>query len=152
MPFPPPLIFVAGVGLALLVERWAPRLGLPGLSLPALRGVGLIGGALIAMGAALDLTGILTFARRRAAIYPNKPATLVVAQGVYRLSRNPMYLGMALVTAGIALLIGSGWTLVLLPFMLLAMQRFVIAREERHLQARHPETYAAYCAQVRRWI
>lgn len=152
VPFPPPLIFAAGVGLALLLERLAPRFGLPAASLPEFPARDGLGIGLMAAGALLDVTSILTFARRRTAIYPNRPATVIVDDGVFRFSRNPMYLGMAFATAGIGVFIGSGWTLLLLPLMLLAMQRLVIAREERHLTARHPEAYAAYCARVRRWL
>ncbi|MFL6192698.1 MAG: methyltransferase family protein, partial [Thermoanaerobaculia bacterium] len=66
--------------------------------------------------------------------------------------RNPMYLGMTLLYLGLALWIGTLWPLPLLPVALWATQRYVIAREERYLEAKFGDDYRRYKERVRRWI
>jgi protein-S-isoprenylcysteine O-methyltransferase Ste14 len=63
-----------------------------------------------------------------------------------------MYLGMVVIYVGIALLIRSPWALVLLPLVVLGVDRLVIAKEERYLRGKFGETYGNYCSKVRRWI
>jgi len=63
-----------------------------------------------------------------------------------------MYVSLAALYLAIALIIGSWWPVVLLPLVLLVIQRAVIAREERYLRQRFPAEYPAYCARVRRWL
>ena len=72
--------------------------------------------------------------------------------GPYRLTRNPAYLGMALVYVATALLAGSLWALVPLPFVLVVIDRAVIAGEERYLERKFGPEYLDYKTRVRRWI
>ena len=72
--------------------------------------------------------------------------------GPYRLTRNPAYLGMALVYIGIALLADALWVLVPLPVVLLIIDRMVIAREERYLERKFGQEYLDYKGRVRRWV
>ncbi len=148
VPFPPPLLFVAGIGLGVLLDVALP---LPAM-IPDARWVVYTGFALVALGLALMLTGILTFRRFHTAVYPNRPASLVVDRGVYAYTRNPMYLGLTMAYLGGSLLTGVVWTLLLLPPVLALLITQVIRREERHLRERFPADYAAYCAKVRRWF
>jgi protein-S-isoprenylcysteine O-methyltransferase Ste14 len=85
-------------------------------------------------------------------VEPWKPTTAIVTTGPYRFTRNPAYLGMALVYVGIALLAEALWVLVPLPFVLAIIDRAVIAREERYLQRKFGHEYLDYKATVRRWI
>jgi protein-S-isoprenylcysteine O-methyltransferase Ste14 len=85
-------------------------------------------------------------------VYPNQPARALVTHGVYAHSRNPMYVGLTIAYLGGVLATGSVWALLLLPVALFALLRLVIRREERHLSERFPTEYAAYCAEVRRWL
>jgi protein-S-isoprenylcysteine O-methyltransferase Ste14 len=146
--FPPPLLFVVGLVAGVLLDR---RLSLP-VVIPDRPMVAVMGGALVVGGLALVYTGIWTFRRWRTAVYPNRPATLVVETGIYRYTRNPMYLGMTIFYVGVTLLLTSIASLLLLPVVLGVLCWQVIAREERHLRERFPEAYQAYCARVRRWI
>jgi protein-S-isoprenylcysteine O-methyltransferase Ste14 len=148
VPFPPPLLFVAGLGFGVLIDRMA---SVPAV-IPDAVPVAVAGALLVVTGLALVYTGILTFRRFRTAVYPNRPAKLVVDTGVYAYTRNPMYLGMTVFYVGVALLVQSLPALVLLPLVLLLLQTQVIRREERHLRERFPREYAEYCARVRRWI
>jgi protein-S-isoprenylcysteine O-methyltransferase Ste14 len=106
----------------------------------------------IALGLALGAWGSNLFRRARTTIKPFETPTMLVTSGPFRLSRNPMYLGMAAVLAGVALLLGSAtpW-LVIPPFVLLLDLRF-IHREEAAMRAAFGETYRAYQDRVRRWL
>ncbi len=80
------------------------------------------------------------------------PSSALVTSGPYRFTRNPMYLGMASLYAGIALAFGLLWSLALLLVVLVVIDRGVIAREERYLERRFGDEYRLYKQQVRRWL
>ena len=80
------------------------------------------------------------------------PSTTVVTTGLYRLSRNPIYLGLAALYLGLAFAANSGWAVILLLPILAVMRYGVIAREERYLEAKFGDDYRAYKARVRRWL
>lgn len=156
---PPPLLFALGLALGILLDRVAPwtwAAALPGLSLlgPVTPwGLRWTAGALfIMLGLALDLWAVRAFRRARTTVLPWGRASFLVPGGPYRHSRNPMYLGMALVYAGLALGFGSWWAFPLLPLVLLVVSRYVVAREERHLAARFGDEYERYRERVRRWL
>ncbi len=143
---PPPLIFLAG-----LVVGFALEALLPGVDLPALVEWGL-GSLLVVAGLGLLLTFNASFSRRGTAVEPWKPTTAIVTTGPYRFTRNPAYLGMALTYVGIAVLSSAVWVLLPLPFVLVVIDRGVIAREERYLERKFGEEYLAFKRSVRRWI
>ena len=72
--------------------------------------------------------------------------------GVYRFTRNPMYLGMALVHGGVALWLLDGWLLVTLPLAMAVVHRIAIQPEEIYLEQKFGEAYASYRRRVRRWL
>jgi protein-S-isoprenylcysteine O-methyltransferase Ste14 len=82
----------------------------------------------------------------------HKPATALVTGGLNRFSRNPIYISLSLIYAGIALLANSAWALVLLVPLLIVMHYGVIVREERYLEMKFGEDYRRYKAAVRRWL
>jgi len=92
------------------------------------------------------------FLRRRTAVIPYKPATSLVTSGIYRWTRNPMYLGLALIYLGLALILNSLAALVLLPLVLSIIQSQVIAKEEAYLERTFGNDYVAYKKSVRPWI
>jgi protein-S-isoprenylcysteine O-methyltransferase Ste14 len=143
---PPPLIYLAGLAVGFGLEALLPGPSLPG----ALRWIG--GGVLVVAGAALLATFNTAFTKKGTAVEPWKPTTAIVTTGPYRVTRNPAYLGMALVYIGIALLAGALWVLVPLPLVLVVIDRAVIAREERYLERKFGEEYLDYRRGVRRWI
>lgn len=144
--FPPPLPYAAGILIGWLLGRlwrlpgfddaWADPLALAG---------GIAGLALIA--SALGL-----FHRAGVDPLPMRPTAALVLRGPYRFTRNPMYLGMTLLYAGVALLFDLPWALLLLPLVLVVIRTQVVAREERYLEARFGDEYRAYRARVRRWL
>ena len=103
-------------------------------------------------GIAIAVVANRLFARRGTAIHPFAEATTLVTDGPFRYSRNPMYLGMVMVLAGIALLEGSltPW-LVIPPFAWILSRQFIRV-EQRALEQRFGADYIAYKKRVRRWL
>jgi protein-S-isoprenylcysteine O-methyltransferase Ste14 len=147
--FPPPLVYVAAFVAGLLLHRGWPLPIVGPAREGALEAAGMV---LLALWLALMLGAFITFARARTTFIPNRPAAALVTGGPYRISRNPMYLSLTLAYAGLSLLLNRWWPLLLLPLALAAIDRFVIAREERYLAGAFPEEYGAYARRVRRWI
>ena len=145
---PPPL--VAGT-VALLMWLAAKLLAVLDFALPS-RGVLAI--ALAAAGLCLGIVALLQFRMARTTHHPMKPheATALVAGGIYRFTRNPMYLGVLLMLAAWAAWLANVAALVLLPAFVAYLNRFQIAPEERALQARFGADYEAYRRAVRRWL
>jgi protein-S-isoprenylcysteine O-methyltransferase Ste14 len=146
---PPPLVAATLAGGMVAAALWLP----PVLPLP--HGVRLGGAlALAGVGACFDVAGLLAFNKAKTTVNPLRPdrATQVVSTGVYRITRNPMYLGMVLILLGLALYLASPWA-VLGPLGFVAfITRYQIQPEERVLTAHFGAPYTAYCAQVRRWL
>ena len=143
---PPPLIYLGGLAVGFALEAL-----LPGTSVPAaVRWV--LGGRSARRWRGLLGSFNTAFQRKGTAVEPWKPTTAIVTTGPYRLTRNPAYLGMALVYIGIALLADALWVLVPLPVVLLIIDRMVIAREERYLERKFGQEYLDYKGRARRWI
>jgi len=143
---PPPLIFLAGLAIGFALEAL-----LPGSSIPDALGW-ILGGALLLAGVALLFSFERAFHRKKTAANPWRPTTAIATDGPYRLTRNPAYVGMALVYLGIALLSQALWVLVPLPVVLAIVDRGVIAREERYLERKFGQEYLDYKRRVRRWV
>ena len=107
---------------------------------------------LIIGGLLLDGAAAGYFRRLGTAVEPWKPSTVLATGGLYRFSRNPIYLGFAITYVGLAIAMDSVFVLLLLIPCLLVVDRFVIQREERYLAARFGAEYEAYRARVRRWL
>jgi protein-S-isoprenylcysteine O-methyltransferase Ste14 len=149
VPIPPPLLFVFGFLAGLLADGVVPLalLGSGRRALAVWAGWGAIGSGL-----ALMLWGIATFARHRTAVMPHLPARRLVTGGPYRFTRNPMYVGLVLAYAGLALLIDTAWPLLLLPAVLALLVVVVVRREERYLARAFGDSYHDYQSRVRRWV
>jgi protein-S-isoprenylcysteine O-methyltransferase Ste14 len=143
---PPPLIFLAGLAVGFALEAL-----LPGTSVPAAL-AWIAGGAFVLAGVALLVSFERSFHRKRTAANPWRPTTAIVTDGPYGISRNPAYVGMALVYVGIALLSQALWVLLPLPLVLAIIDRGVIAREERYLGRKFGQEYLDYKQRVRRWV
>ena len=143
---PPPFIYLGGLAVGFGLDLLLPDASRPGLVRWGLGGVVFVAG--------LSLAGAFNtaFARKGTAVEPWKPTTAIVTDGPFRLTRNPAYLGMALMYVGIALLGDAIWALLPLPFVLGVIDRQVIAREERYLQRKFGREYLDYKATTRRWI
>lgn len=145
---PPPAV-AAAIALAMWgSSRVAPLLQLPGaLRLSAAAGISLVG---IGFSAA----GVLAFRRARTTVNPTKPesASSLVSSGVYRITRNPMYVGLSCVLVAWAVFLSSAWALLGPVAFVLYIGRFQIGPEERALAKRFGSEYVDYQAKVRRWL
>jgi protein-S-isoprenylcysteine O-methyltransferase Ste14 len=111
-----------------------------------------LGAAALAGGVALNLLTDSAFKKRGTPVSPDATPSAFVASGAFRLSRNPMYLGMVLIVAGVALLVGEPIGLLAAAALILIMDRSFVPGEEHNLEAAFGQTYVDYKAAVRRWI
>jgi protein-S-isoprenylcysteine O-methyltransferase Ste14 len=143
---PPPLVYLGTLTVGLLLNRrspigFVPRKVARGLGWPLL-------------GAGMLLLGWFEWAMRQAGTptNPYKPVARIATEGPFRYTRNPGYLSMAMIYAGIASLANALWAILLLPVALVVIQRGVIEREERYLERKFGEEYLTYKSRVRRWV
>lgn len=145
---PPPLIYLSALGLAVLLDFFVYRV--PTTLAPEWRQLGAVGLAAAALPLLVGALGGFRLAGTRAE--PWKASTTVVRTGVYRFTRNPMYLAMSLIYLALGLLLDSGIALLLFGPLLLVIQRGVIEREERYLEQKFGKDYVSYKSSVRRWL
>jgi protein-S-isoprenylcysteine O-methyltransferase Ste14 len=110
--------------------------------------------ALIAVtpSAILGLLGLLEFWRARINPFPHKPSSSLVIVGPYRVTRNPMYVSLALLYVSFGFLLSIVWAFVVLPAVIFIVNIYVIRREESYLESKFGEQYRAYKKQVHRWL
>lgn len=107
----------------------------------------------MAIAALIGLSGAWALRRAGTTISVDRPTTAIVASGPYRYSRNPLYVALTLLYLGLgAAALNTLWALVLLPPLLVVIQRGVIEREERYLERKFGEEYRRYKRRVRRWL
>lgn len=144
--FPPPFLYVGMLLLGLLLQQLVPVNPLP-------RAFSRVAAAVLLLpGLGLIFWSLWLFLQARTSPLPMRPTTAIVRSGPYRWTRNPMYLGMLLTYAGVALLFDIFWALVLIPAVMALVGRLVIRREESYLEATFGEEYRRYLGEVRRWI
>lgn len=145
---PPP-----AVALLLAVAMWlaAYALGALAFTLPGRRAISI---ALAVVGIAISVAGVVSFRRARTTVNPTRPdsASTLVATGIYRFTRNPMYLGLFLVLAGWAAYLANAAALAGPLLFALYIDRFQIVPEERALAAKFGAAFDTYRRQTRRWI
>ena len=145
---PAPLLVVACLGAGWAAHRWRPVRFLPGSGVAG----PVAGAALVGLGLGIGLAGVREFHRRGTPTSPYRPATALVRTGVFRFTRNPMYLGFVLLTVGVAVAFDSAAFLVSAFVLGALLQSFVIRPEERSLGMRYGADFEAYRNDTRRWI
>jgi protein-S-isoprenylcysteine O-methyltransferase Ste14 len=143
---PPPLIYVGPLILGLMLDR---RRHVPFLPRGMARGLGL---ALLGGGAVLNAWFLRTIRKADVPIRTDKPVPRLTTEGPFRYSRNPSYLALAMIYAGIASVRNSLWAVLLLAPVVWVIGREVIGREERYLERAFGEEYLTYKGKVRRWV
>lgn len=145
---PPPIVL-----LLLGMAAFGVARAFPGFSY-ALPWRTIIAVALVCAGLLLNLVPKLAFGRAGTTVNPLRPAltTSLVTTGIYRCTRNPMYLGQATILLGWTVHLHNLAALAAVPAFMLYVTRFQIVPEERHLATRFPDAYAAYRRQVSRWL
>jgi protein-S-isoprenylcysteine O-methyltransferase Ste14 len=143
---PPPLIYLVPLLLGLMLDR---RRHVPVLPRGVTRGLGwtLLGG-----GAVINGWFLRTIQKTDVPIRTDQPVPRLTTNGPFRYTRNPSYLALAVIYAGIAVLRNSLWAMLLLPLVVIVIQREVIGREERYLERAFGEEYLDYKGKVRRWV
>ena len=145
---PPVVVMVITAGLMGLVATLLPTLTF------AVPGRAVVTSLLVAAGIVVALAGMVRFRRAATTVNPMRPdnASSLVVSGIYRVTRNPMYLGMLLILAGWAIWLAHPLSLLGLPLFVVYMNRFQIRPEEDALRAKFPEAFDAYARTVRRWL
>jgi protein-S-isoprenylcysteine O-methyltransferase Ste14 len=145
----PPVLYAVSLILGLGLDRLLPLpFALPG-SVPM---QWMVGGGLILIGVATASAGIRDFTRAATPVPSNQPVRALVTTGIHGWSRNPIYIGMLLLYAGIGVTAGSPWALVLALPLVVVLRYGVVAREEAYLERRFGDAYRDYKARVRRWL
>lgn len=147
---PPPLMAFAVIVFGLLLDWMLPAYVLTVLlSLPVRVVLAIV---LIGAGSGFGITAIMSFRAAGTHVEPWKPATALVGGGVYAHLRNPMYVGLTLILAGLAFLLASDWMLVLTIVVFAPAIHFgVVRREERYLAAKFGAPYRHYLQTVPRY-
>lgn len=134
-----------------LIAVFAANEFFPGPRFTSLAGQ-VAGGVLILIGLVLLVNAGGLFKRAGTDLIPFRNVSALVTEGVYRFTRNPMYLGMVAVLLGCAVTVGASMALVVPPVFAVIVEARFIRPEEAMLRKLFPEEYAAYCERVRRWI
>ncbi len=142
----PPMWLVIGVIAIFTLDAYLPG---PRFTSTASQ---LIGGAVMVVGLALLVVAGGLFKRAGTDLIPFRNVSALVTTGVYGLSRNPMYLGMALVLLGVAITVGAVSALAVAPVFMVIIEWRFIRPEEVMLRELFPADFPAYCDRVRRWI
>lgn len=142
----PPFWMLACMALAWLLNRYLPLATLPAPY------AGLLGRGLAALGMLCALWPLLQFFMARTGIVPFSEARALVTGGLYRLTRNPMYLGLTFMLVGYGLMLGSVGALLPVPLFPWIIQKRFIEGEERFLEAAFGDDYRDYRRRVRRWL
>lgn len=137
------------LALAAILTVYFP---LPWIGEPASDILFAVGCLCVVVTVAMDLSAIRTLRAARTTIMPHRAAEHLVTRGPYSFTRNPIYLGYALVTVGIGLIAGSIWFLIAAPLLGLLIHLLAIRGEERHLTDMFGKRYRDYARRVRRWI
>jgi protein-S-isoprenylcysteine O-methyltransferase Ste14 len=139
--------------LVIAVAMWGMSLAAPSVEVPFLLRC-VAAGVLACIGGAFALSGGVLFRRARTTVNPMRPqaSSSLVTGGIYRYTRNPMYVGLLFVLVGWAVLLSSPWTLAGPVACALYLQRFQIKPEEEALAGMFGAAYAEYAARVRRWL
>ncbi len=145
---PPPAIFAGGLVIGLLAD-WL--LQLPPLFDPNTLSWAAVAG-LAALGIGCAASALRRFRAAGTPAEPWKPTRSLATDGIYRRTRNPMYLGMALLLLAVGLGLRSMGIIIMLPLVILVVDRLVIAREERYLTDLFGDEYERYRTNVRRWF
>lgn len=144
----PGLLFFGWLGLGLSAHALAPRWLPERAARPAM----VLGAAILAMAALLLFWAVGALRRAQTPLEPGALPQRLLTEGPYRLSRNPIYLALALTILGLGLLMGSPWLLAAVPLLLATEDLLVVRREERRLREVFGAEFAAWARRTRRWL
>jgi protein-S-isoprenylcysteine O-methyltransferase Ste14 len=141
--------FVIYLGLAIVAVVLQQNVPLPFIAQTPARVLGLL---LITLNFGFGLPALRGMLRMKTSPNPHRPATVLVLSGVYRFTRNPMYVGLTLIFAGVLTFFQITWGLLFVPLVVWLITIWVIVPEEKYLENKFGEEYLQYKSNVRRWI
>ena len=145
---PPPLFYVLIFLAALFIQKKIPLDN----ALFQLQVIKIAGVILLVVALFFSYRSLRQFFLSKNTLIPIKPASSLQTTGIYRISRNPMYVGLAIIYLGLTCLIGNWWNFILFPVLFLIVQEYIIKREEKYLKLEFGEQYEGYKKTVRRWL
>lgn len=145
---PPPVIFAAIFFIAWFLQKFL-SINNTLMEKDATKFIGII---FFLLAVYLGMRGVARFIKTGNTLMTMKPASSLQQEGMYKFTRNPMYLGLISAYLGFTCFFGNWWHIILLPVLIIIMQEYVIKREEKYLERRFGEDYKSYQQKVRRWM
>ena len=145
---PPPLVYALFFGISLLIQKQVPI----DKAFFNTNASSVIGFLLLAVCLVFDLPSLIQFFKTKNTLITIKSANSLQTNGLYSISRNPMYTGLLCLYSSLAILVGNWWTVLFIPFVFIIIQVYVIRREENYLTRRFGQQFIDYKKQVRRWL
>jgi|SRR5688572_20615638 len=142
----PPILTIIFITIAYIAKWMIP---LPLVVPNILRNIGF---ALIIIGFLLGIAAFSEFRKARTTVDPHGSVSNIVTSGIYRFTRNPIYLGFVCLLIGFPFIFVSHWGLILSPLFVILMNVFVIQHEEAYLEKKFGDVYTSYKSRVRRWL
>ena len=143
----PPIVALFYIAIAYVLGAFVPiPLVVPGIILK------MVGFSLTLIGFLCGLAAFIEFRKARTTLDPHGSVNQVVTSGIYRFTRNPIYLGFLFMIIGMPLNSGYYWGLILAPLFVVTLNRLVVEREEAYLENKFGEAYTSYKSRVRRWL
>jgi len=142
----PPVLTIIHIVIAYVAEWVIP---IPFIVPNTLRAIGF---ALVVVGFLLGIAAFVEFRKARTTVDPHGSVKSIVTSGIYRFTRNPIYLGFLLMLIGIPLSSGTYWGLLLAPVLILNFNSLVIQHEEAYLEKKFGDVYTSFKSRVRRWL
>ena len=145
---PPPLFYVLTFLAAVFIQKRLPI----DASVFHLQVTKVVGILLLVTSLFFLITSFRKFFQSKNTLILIKPASSLQTDGIYNISRNPMYVGLVFIYLGLTCLIGNWWNIILFPILLLIIQQYVIKKEEEYLERAFEVKYTDYKNKVRRWL
>lgn len=145
---PPPLFYVFTFIIAIIIQRKFPIDN----SLFQQQWLKISGIVFLVISLFFLVRSLRQFFKTKNTLILIKPATSLQTNGIYGLTRNPMYVSLAIVYLGLSCLIGNWWNFILFPVLLFIVQEYIIKSEERYLEREFKQEFADYKSKVSRWL
>jgi len=142
----PPVLTVIFIAIAYILKRTIP---IPFVVSSVLENIGFV---LVVIGFLFGVAAFLAFRKARTTLDPHGKVSAIVTDGIYRFTRNPIYLAFLLMLIGFPLNSGNYWGSLLSPVFVIFMNSLVIEKEEAYLEKKFGDVYTSYKSRVRRWL
>lgn len=142
----PPLLYTLALALGVLISFLFPYKFLSNTIAVS------FGFILSIIGVVLLFNAARAFVKSKTNVDPRRSTFLIISHGIYRFTRNPMYLGFTLIFIGISFLTSSWFSFILIIPLLIIVQRGIVEREEKYLEKKFGKEYINYKVKVRRWL